>query len=224
MSEFLGHIHFWLYNKIRRVIEREQMIYDQAEQTCGTAAEELRVQVRQMYGNPLADKDLGQLIDQTNIHGWLQRQINIAETREAAFVKELLDMCGEAGRNGVERAFAEHGKSCGEHAKAQGNYQADTASGIYQALQDYYLNGMPCDQADMVVENSSEKVVWEGGVCLQEGNWKRAGVSAKSMKDFYQTWLAGFVQGLNPTYSFVQTGDMLQGNPVNRYEILKNLG
>ena len=31
MSAFLGHIHFWLYKKIRLVIEREDLIYKEAQ-------------------------------------------------------------------------------------------------------------------------------------------------------------------------------------------------
>ena len=69
MSAFLGHIHYWLYNKIRRVIEREQLIYEKAEAMCGTTAEELREQVWQSFGEPLADVDLIDVIDQSNIHG-----------------------------------------------------------------------------------------------------------------------------------------------------------
>lgn len=221
MSDFLGHIHYWLYHKIRRVAEREQMIYAKAEETCGTTAEELRAQVWQMYGEPLPDVDLAEIIDQSNIHGWLQRQINLAETREAAFIKELLDTCGENGRDMVEQAYTEHGAHCGEHAREQSQYQPDTAAGIYKALQDYYLNGMPCDQSDMVVENLSDKVIWEGSACLQEANWKRTGVDAKIMKGFYQKWLNGFVTGLNPAFSFVQTADTVKGDPVNRYEIIR---
>jgi len=222
MSAFLGHIHYWLYNKIRRVVEREQMIYEKAEAMCGNTAEELRAQVWQTYGEPLPDVDLSELIDQSNIHGWLQRQINIAETREAAFIKELVDnMCGDAGRAVVEEAYAEHGAVCGKHAKELGKYNADTAEGIYRALQDYYLNGMPCDQVDTVAETSADKVVWEGAECLQAGNWKRAGVDAAMMKGFYQKWLNGFVQGMNPAFSYSQAADTVRGDALNRHQIAK---
>ena len=91
MSEFLGHIHYWLYKKIKRVIEREQLLYNKAEISLGSVVEELRDQVWQTYGEPLPDEDLAQLIDQSNIHGWLQRQINLVEVREASFIKQLLD-------------------------------------------------------------------------------------------------------------------------------------
>lgn len=219
MSAFLGHIHYWLYNKIRRVIEREQLIYEKAEAMCGTTAEELREQVWQSFGEPLADVDLIDVIDQSNIHGWLQRQINIAETREAAFIKELTDTCSSAGQDVVEAAYSEHGALCGEHARAQEKYRLEQADGIYQALQDYYLNGMPCDQADTLVENTAAKVVWQSGECLQAGNWKRAGVDAGLMKECYKKWLTAFVQAANPQFSYKQLADTTKGEAMDQHEI-----
>ena len=79
MSAFLAPIHYWLFNKIRQVEQREQKLFEQASEMCGSSAEELREQVWQSYGSPLPEKDLSEMIDQSNIHGWLQKQINIVE-------------------------------------------------------------------------------------------------------------------------------------------------
>ena len=73
MSVFLGRIHYWLFNKIKLVQERQQLLFSRAEAMCGSLAEELEAQVRQTYGEPLPDKDLAELIDHSNIHGWLQQ-------------------------------------------------------------------------------------------------------------------------------------------------------
>ncbi|MPM21624.1 hypothetical protein SDC9_68068 [bioreactor metagenome] len=218
MSAFLGHIHYWLYNKIRRVVERENLIYSNVEQRFGPEADEIRQQVWQTYGEPLPDVDLAELIDQSNIHGWLQRQINIAETREATLIKELLEMYGDEVKTIIEEAFDKHGAICGQHAKASNSYNAAEIGGLYKALNDYLLNGMPCDQGDMVIENTPAKLVWEGEVCLQEGNWSRAGVDAKLMKQLYQRWMTSFVESLNPGFTYRQTADTLAGDKVNRHE------
>lgn len=222
MSAFIGPVHYWLYEKIRLISQREEYIYEKAAAMCGSTAEELREQVWQTYGRPLPDSDLSELIDHTNIHGWLQRQINIAESREAAFIKELLDMCGDTAAGLIEQAFAEHGKMCGEKAKAKGKYDAGTAPGIYKALNDYYLNGMPCDQADMVVVSEADSLIWETGACLQEPNWKRAGADDKTMARYYQIWLSKFVEEINPAFAFRQAiPDQPKEGIVNRYEIYK---
>lgn len=207
MSAFLGPIHYWLYNKIRYVINREQMLYERAEAQCGTLAEELREQVWQSYGCPLPDKDLAELIDKDNIHGWLQRQINIAETREAAFISALMNACDETDYKLIANVFQEHGVNCGKTAIELGKYDESRADAIYKAINDFYLNGMPCDQADRVVEISAEKVVWEEQSCLQEPNWKRAEADIKMMKDFYKNWLLGFIKTMNPGFSYHQTAD-----------------
>jgi hypothetical protein len=217
MSAFIGPVHYWLYGKIKVVSEREKYIFHKADEMCGSTAEELRETVWQTYGAPLADTDLGDLIDHDNIHGWLHRQIQIAESREAAFIKELLDMCG--AQTMIEQSFVEHGKITGELAKASGKQVTSDAPGIYQALGDYYLNGMPCDQSDMIVSSEEAKVVWEVSDCLQETNWKRAGVDLAVMMNLYQKWIQAFVEEVNAGYSFRQVKQWDES--VTRYEIYK---
>ena len=221
MSAFIGPIHYWLYGKIRLVTNREEFIYNKAAEVCGSTAEELREQVMQSFGVPLPDVDLGELIDHDNIHGWLQRQIKIAESREAAFINELLSACGSTAQTMLDEAFAAHGKQTGEQAKSQPKYNLATAPGIYKALNDYYLNGMPCDQGDMVVNSTPDSMIWESAVCLQEPNWKRAGINPKTMAALYQNWLGGFVSGANSEFSFKQTSDCLAGDNMSRYEITR---
>lgn len=221
MSAFIGPIHYWLYSKIRLVIQREEHIYQKAYEMCGDTAEEIREQAWQTYGEPLPDTDLSELLDPSNIHGWLQRQINVAESREAAFVKGLLDTCGSTAEDLIAQAFAECGKLAGEDAKAKDKYDLAAAPGIYTALNDYYLNGMPCDQDDMVVTTEDNRILWETGVCQQEENWKRAGVDSGTMSGFYQAWLKEFVSNANSVFLFRQVADRAAGSPVNRFEIYR---
>ncbi|HHV85333.1 MAG TPA: hypothetical protein GXX42_05905 [Petrimonas sp.] len=219
MSAFLGWIHYWLYKKIRFVVEREQLLYERAEELCGPMAEEIRATVWESYGEPLPDVDLAEVIDHTNIHGWLQRQITLAETREAAVVKALVDHCGDAGLNAAGEVFAAHGEQCGRDAQASGKYDLTGADGIYRALNDYFLNGMPCDQADMLVVNTPEQVAWENTVCLKGRHWNVANIDAAVMRGLYQKWLAGFVQAANPAFYFAQTVVDKNGTPAVRNEI-----
>lgn len=219
MSAFLAPIHYWLFNKIRRVEIREQRLYEAAADMCGATADELREQVWQSYGQPLPETDLNELIDHANIHGWLQKQINIVETREAAFVDGLSSTCGDTGIQVAEEAFSADGADCGADAKASGRFALDTASGIYQAMNDYFLNGMPCDQADRLVENTADKVAWQGSDCIKGKNWQRAGAEPKTMFGLYRAWFAAFVHAANPDFTYEQTADLLKGDSVSRHEI-----
>jgi len=222
MSAHLGFIHYWLYNKIRLVAEREEMIYQKAAETCSSVAEELQAQIWGTYGEPQQpDADLADLIDPGNIHGWLQRQINAAETREAALVKGLIDICGDTAAAITQEAFAEHGRKCGQHALQQEKYVTAQADGIYKAFTDYFLNGMPCDQNTAVVLNTPERLVWEGQGCSKLQNWSRAGIEAPVMRSFYLEWIKGFVEGVNPAYTHRLIADTFAGEQANRHEIVK---
>ena len=216
MSAHLGFIHYWLYSKIRRVNERETMLQQKAAETCGDLAEELRQQIWGTYGEPLPEKDLAELIDPGNIHGWLQRQINVAETREAAFVQGLIDNCGDAAEQLAGEVFAEHGRICGLHAREQGKYDAASAAGIYKAFTDYFLNGMPCDQNTVLVTQSAEQTVWECSGEDKLKNWQRAGSSPAVMKKFYLAWMKGFVEGMNAGFTH-----RLAADAANRHEIVR---
>ena len=194
MSAFIGPIHYWLYGKIILVNQRQEYLLEKVSEMCGATADELWDQVTQSCGEPLPDRDLAELIAHDNIHGWLQRQINLAESREASFIKELTDTCGGAAEDLIGRAFSEHGKQTGAAANQTGRYDLESAEGILKALNDYYLNGMPCDAGDCVIS-------------LHQPNWRRAGVDESAMRGYYELWLKGFVQAANSQFLYALDGE-----------------
>ncbi|WP_110955471.1 hypothetical protein [Anaerosinus massiliensis] len=217
MSAFIGPIHYWLYGKIKIVNQREAYIFEKASELCGSTAEELRETVWQTYGAPLPDTELSDLIDHDNIHGWLHRQIQLAESREAAFIKELLATC--AAQDLIKESFIQHGKMIGKAAKDAGKQDVSNASGLYKILNDFYLNGMPCDQGDMIVSSTEEELIWESDTCLQAPNWKRAGADSALMMEFYQNWIQAFIHEVNPAYNFERIQQ--ENESVFRYKIYK---
>lgn len=143
MSAFLGPIHFWLYNKIGNQEKLTKEIAD------------LAVQNGWIEDGACFIKTLPPLetvIDEGNIHGWLQAQISDAETRYASLVKRILSgdgnrleaLCKEAGRFGREYAI-----------------DAETAEAAYKAFEDFFVNGMPCERVNAVTESTEEKLSWE---------------------------------------------------------------
>ena len=84
MSAFLGPIHFWLYNKIQfqeNLID-ELVAYVTAKGWSDKADQYVSTDRRK----------LDEVIDEANIHGWLQSRIHDAEGRYAALV---LDAAGD---------------------------------------------------------------------------------------------------------------------------------
>ena len=78
MSAFLGPIHFWLYNKIGNQEKLTKEIADLAVQNGWIEDEACFIKTL---------PPLETVIDEGNIHGWLQAQISDAETRYASLVK-----------------------------------------------------------------------------------------------------------------------------------------
>ena len=70
MSAFLGKIHYWLYNKVLWHEELSEEILKYAASK-GVSVEEIKAEVYSKYGEPDLSP-LEDVIDQGNIHGWLQ--------------------------------------------------------------------------------------------------------------------------------------------------------
>ncbi len=212
MSAFLGPIHYWLYAKIQHVQDRTARLAQEANAACSALAESCLATVYETYGEPPARQtDLADLIDPSNIHGWLARQIQLTEAREAALLKELSDYCGGTAWELAEKVFAEDGKRLGEAAVKTNRYDLEKASGLYRAFHDTFLAGMPCDGGFEEVSSTDQEIVLERTTCPKAGLWKQVGVSVPNMQKLYQLWLAAFVAALNPAFSVSQAcGDAKQ--------------
>ena len=145
--------------------------------------------------------------------------MNIASVREAAFINDLLDTnSGDEAVHVVTAildAFAVQGQACG--IVAQDNLAENTAPAIYNALQNYYVNGMPCDGGDRIVADSENEFTWVGDHKLQAGYWRTAGIDPKFMELAYQTWFEAFVKAIDPAFELVTTEE----NGTRLYSIRK---
>ena len=100
MSLFLGKIHYWLFNKIKwfEGIEDELLRLDSTFNV-----EELD----KICGERTPDKPLEDIIDTSNIHGWLQERIIIAEGRNAYITKYLVN---KGYLSSIEKIYETQGK------------------------------------------------------------------------------------------------------------------
>ena len=143
MSLFLGPIHYWLYNKIGNQERLTGKIADKAKE---------KGWIREVYIYTKEFPELESVIDESNIHGWLQARIADAEIRYAKLITditnsgiELEELKPVAYEFGVDNAV---------------NYETD-ATEIYQYFEDFFVNGMPCDHVNMVTNKSATEVEWE---------------------------------------------------------------
>ena len=87
MSLFLGKIHYWLFNKIQWFEGLEREVIALAEKS-SLDVETLKKEITAKYGEMTPNKPLEEMIDTSNIHGWLQG-INLRQLQATDFQRFL---------------------------------------------------------------------------------------------------------------------------------------
>ncbi len=162
MSAFLGPIHFWLYHKI----QLQQDMIEKIIAIGGEFSDRLRADLEERYGAAV-EGTLEENIDQGNIHGWLQTAVSQVEYKLAGCVTFLLEKDPENLQK-LKKVFQEKGEeeaaltSCSNVAEA------------YKVISDSLLDGMPCDHANAILEETNEKVIWLRNLCVHSQYWEEA--------------------------------------------------
>ncbi len=182
MSAFLGPIHTWLFGKITLQNEIIEEIIELAtkQQTDRDWAGSLN----QQFGVfPVGD--LESIIDTTNIHGWLQKHVIQVEHKLATLItqiqkEQLLSL------EAIQSVFYEQGK------KQSKQNNPSSLADLWKLIQDTMLDGMPCDHALEVMEQTENRILWKRRVCVHGDYWKQAGGDI----NLYYTLRDSFLQGL----------------------------
>lgn len=200
MSRFLGPIHHWLFNKIKLYEKLESAIIDNVQKDLNTDLSDIMESLYNKIGYPIENKPLEELIDTNNIHGWLQSKITKAETRQAALITNLIDKFGEDVLNIVKNTYKFQAINCGKDVK--NNTDISTAPNIYKALNNYILDGMPCDNVNNITINEENKLQWKVLNCLHKGYWLNVNGNLDVLYDLRSIWISNFIENANPAYSY----------------------
>ena len=163
MSMFLGPIHFWLYNKIIKQEEFTEIIAEYAKKNN-------YISNSNKYIKSLPP--LEEVIDESNIHGWLQTQIHDAETRYANLVIEIL-----SGNN--ERIHELEGLAF-DYGKKYPTKPDLTAEEVFKTFEEFFLSGMPCDRINTIIKSNSDHLIWEQALDIHESYWTNNNDSSKT--------------------------------------------
>ena len=189
MSAILGPIHHWLFRKIKIQNDLTNAIIDVAKE------KELNVaplaDIDEKFGS-LPEGDLGNIIDPTNIHGWLQDKIAIVERRLAYVTKTLTDnnpdaigvICECAREFGVKNAV-----------------EADaTPADGFEYYENTFVSGMPCDGVNMVVNEDSDEIMWQETVDIHKQYWDEVGVDVALFYEIRNAMIEGVFAGSDLSY------------------------
>lgn len=201
MSAFLAPIHFWLYHKIILQERLTKAIADGGKEIGWT------VLTTGDIVNDCVNADetpLENIIDQDNIHAWLQARIIDAEARYAQLVTAVL---GEDSNRLTQLEEIVH--AFGKKNLLKPCEDAITA---YRALDAMLLDGMPCDRINQPLEQGEKIYRWQRAEDIHGARWTEIGASPET----YYILRSAFVKGIfeNSGFDFVDYQD-------GRYEIVK---
>lgn len=192
MSAFLGPIHYWLYRKI-------QLQESLTQAMTSILSDEKRIHLEKKLDaecGVVERRPLEEVIDNGNIHGWLQGQITIAEERFATAVTKILQE-NASNIDSLKQATYQMGqKNPLPHS--------NDAQGIYRALNDVLLEGMPCDHVNQILEQSEQRVLWTQTVDLHLPFWDEAGGNIENYYLLRNAFISGSLS--DQPFKFQQVG------------------
>ena len=186
MSAFLGPIHHWLYNKI----QQQQAIVDELYVLADKQQLLLEAECNNLYGE-FENKPLEEMIDTGNIHGWLQERVSQVEYKYAYSITKLLNTNPDL-KASIKAIVINNGRNLAITLK---EYRLD-ATGIYKAITDNLLDGMPCDHANRVLKQSSDEVIWQRTLCVHSPYWEEIDGDITLYYDLRDAWLEAFITEL----------------------------
>ena len=206
MSLFLGKIHYWLFNKVLWFEGLEGEIIKLAKDK-GIDVEKLEAEINSKYGVKTPNKNLEDMIDTSNIHGWLQGKIHSAEGRMAAWTKVILENNQDYILD-MRKVYENQGVNAANEAKESlENINAET---IFNSMNDYILDGMPCDRVNEVIDSSEESIMWKRRVCVHKNIWENEGILVDVFYESREHWINAFVNTMNNDYEYVKLEDNIQ--------------
>jgi hypothetical protein len=194
MSAFLAPIHNWLYNKIKFQDELVKYITEFVERKGYEA--ELLSQMDQRYG-VLESGELADIIDENDIHGWLQERITVVENRLAFLITIVTEKHPDRIMD-IDDAVYEFGK---RHAVENGASVKET----YGYLDNLLLNGMPCDRVNNIINEDEDSIIWNQTIDIHAPYWQMIHGNV----DFYYAIRESLIVGMleDSGISYQQTGE-----------------
>ncbi|ACD23720.1 conserved hypothetical protein [Clostridium botulinum B str. Eklund 17B (NRP)] len=201
MSLFLGKIHFWLFNKILWFEGLENEIIDVAKSE-GLDILNLQKEIEDKYGTKLPNKPLDEIIDTSNIHGWLQERIYSSEGRIAAWTTVIIDNKREA-KTKLEEIYINQGIIAAKEVKEEG-IRLDSAENIFNKVNDYILDGMPCDRVNEIINSNENCIEWTRRICVHKEIWDKESGDVEYFYFLRSLWIKAFVNEINNEFDYLE--------------------
>lgn len=178
MSAFLGPIHEQMYAKILQTDARGDRLAALAGTTLPPGAER---------------RPLAQVVDHSDIHGWLTEAVTRAEVRFAKAVRAAADAVPEAEL--IDR-MREMGSE-----ESVGRQDLPEAPLMHRALHAVLLDGMPCDFPFALGIRAPETMTWTLQTDPHAAAFRAEGLDPELFYRLRDGWVDGYLADSIYTYT-----------------------
>lgn len=186
MSLFLGRIHYIMYDKI---LFQEEILDKLLELLDEEKSLELKKELDKEF--PIERGNLEDIIDESNIHGWLNERVIRSENRLAKAVSILLR---DFDLEKLENKFFEIGK----------NYEAgESPMEVFSFITSKFLDGMPCDHALAILKNDEDEFVFTVASDVHKSIWEKY-VSPEIYWMLRDSFIAGSLSSTSLKYQKIE--------------------
>ncbi|MEW8956398.1 hypothetical protein, partial [Clostridium sp.] len=157
------------------------------------------------YGSFTEDKPLDAMIDTSNIHGWLQDKVSKTEGRLSYFITNSIKAFGDEALAIALKIYEKHGEECGKEVNDNG--ENENALLLFKNLNNYVLDGMPCDHVNSLKIKTEDLVEWETTTCIHKKYWEEVSGDVKVFYDLREAFTSSFIKSANPEFTYIKTDD-----------------
>ena len=112
----------------------------------------------------------------------------------------------ENGKIGdLEKIYVKQAKEAADEVKSERN--VETATEIYDCMNDYILDGMPCDRVNEITYSGEDAVQWIRRICVHKDIWEKEDVDVNIFYRLRSMWIKEFVHELNSNFRYIEFDD-----------------
>jgi hypothetical protein len=200
MSAFLAPIHTLVFNKILLAEDLEKSIKKVYIDKYKDFAKDIAEKSLE-YGHPIdTTKNIEDVIDASNIHGWLQDKIAATETRTALMITEMVNKFGKEAEDIAIVCFKDQGTSVGKTLNEK--QMPSSLEESFKLMNNYILEGMPCDRVTRIIQSENNILEWETTSCIHKKYWELLNGDVNIYYNLRQSWIKAFIENSNEEYTY----------------------
>jgi len=182
MSANLGNVHYWLYNQIQMIDDRNSFLVKNFKELSDN------------YHESLAGVDIKEALAGKHIHPGLESLITKVQTEEVKIIEDLIKVTNLEEL--IEMYYA-HGIKTAQKENKSGKTIEETI----KALKDIFLEGMPCDGLTQVeIKDNYGRLIRDNK--LHTEFWVNSEVAVEKMHRLYRAWIKGALFVINPEVEY----------------------